>query len=974
MRFRILGSLEAEAGDGLLSAGPPGQQRVLAVLLLNANQAVPVTRLVDALWDARPPATAAKQARNTVSRLRKLLAPGGPAVRIETAGTGYRLCLPAAALDASLFEAQVRAADAAMAGQRDHEALLLLREALALWRGPALDGLTGQVIEAAAAAWDERRCAVMEKYYDCMLALGQHRGAVVDLTGQVAEHPLREKPAEKLMLALYRCGRRADALSVYARTRAQLAEELGLDPGPGLQRLHQQILCDDPALAPAPAPAGPAGNGHGGAVSPVPPPAAPVLAGPAFAVPHQLPPAARYFAGRAADLAALDELLAQLPRLGQPAGHPVRDRGTVVISAIDGTAGIGKTALAIRWAHQVAGQFPDGTLYVNLRGFDPAGPPVAADVVLRGFLGAVGIPPSHIPADEAAQAALYRSVLAGKRMLIVLDNARDCAQVRPLLPGSAGCLVVVTSRSQLTSLVVSEGAQPLTVGLMGTADARDLLTRRIGPARVASEPAAVAELIELCARLPLAMSIMAAQAAARPTRSLAELVAGLRQRPGRLTALSTGDPSTNVRDVFSWSYRQLSGPAAGMFRLLGVHCGPDISAAAAASLAGLDADQAAAALTELTRAHLLTEQVPGRYECHDLLRGYAAEQARDIDGDGGCAAAVRRVLDHYVHTADAAACWLSPTRPSLAPASPGPQVRPEPIGDDGQALAWFTAECDVLRAALRQADAGFEAHAWRLGCSLVPYFCLCVSWPEWAATSRLALAAAQRAGDLTGQASAHLSLGLATQRLGSPEPAGQHLRQAIDMFLRAGHQVGAARAEFDLAFTLVEQGRPDEALAHVRRAEGLYRAAGHPAGQATAVGAAGWCLVRAGRPAEALAACREGLALLSGLSYRLPEAYVWHATADAHHQLGQHHDAMACYGRALDLYGQVGERYFCGRALACLGDTQQAAGDHDAARGSWQQALSVFQELRHPDAREVEGKLTGPRPVMSSAVTARTGP
>ncbi len=285
MRFRILGSLEAEAAGGLLPAGPPGQQRVLAVLLLNANQAVPVTRLVDALWDAGPPATAAKQARNTVSRLRKLLTPGGPAVRIATAGAGYRLSVPAAALDASLFEAQVRAADAAMAGQRDHEALLLLREALALWRGPALDGLTGQVIEAAAAGWNERRCAVMEKYYDRMLGLGQHRGAVVDLTGQVAEHPLREKPAEKLMLALYRCGRRADALSVYARTRAQLAEELGLDPGPGLQRLHHQILSDDPALAPAPVPAGPAGNGHGAPVTPAPQPAAPAFAAPARAAP-----------------------------------------------------------------------------------------------------------------------------------------------------------------------------------------------------------------------------------------------------------------------------------------------------------------------------------------------------------------------------------------------------------------------------------------------------------------------------------------------------------------------------------------------------------------------------------------------------------------------------------------------------------------------------------------------------------------
>ena len=966
MRYGILGSLEAEAEGRRLPAGTPSEQKVLAVLLLNANHVVPVSRLVDSLWDGEPPPTAAKQARNAVSRLRKLLAPGAATAAIATEGTGYRLPVAAGALDAALFEAQVARAGTA-AG--DPQAAEILRGALALWRGPALAGLTGQLIEAAAAAWNERRCAVMEMYYDRMLRLGRHREVVVDLTTQLAEHPLREKPAEKLMLALYRCGRRADALAVYARTRAQLSEHLGLDPGADLQRLHQQILTSDPGLLPAlaaghgrrapvrTAPTGPAGAPGGPDGSLARPSCRPLTV-----IPRQLPAATRYFAGRSAELTDLDELLDQLRHSAQ-GSRASQDgasysTGTVVISAIDGTAGIGKTALAIRWAHRVAGDFPDGQLYINLRGFHPAGIPVTPAEALRGFLEALGIPPQQVPASLDAQAALYRTLLAGKQVLIVLDNARDCGQVRPLLPGSASCLVLVTSRSQLTSLVVAEGAQPLTLGLMSQDDARELVAQRIGSQRAASEPAAVAELIGLCARLPLAVSIIAAQAAARPDLSLADLAASLRQAPDRLGTLGTGDPGTDARTVFSWSYQQLTGPAARMFRLLGVHCGPDISAPAAASLAGLPAEAAHAALAELTRAHLLTEHAPDRYACHDLLRAYAAEHAHACDGDKGRRDAIRRVLDHYVLTADAAVMLLTPTRPSLVPSSPSQEVRPEAIGDEHQAVAWFRAECQVLLAAIRQAGAGFEEHTWQLAWALGPFFCLCVSWPDWAATGRLALAAARRLGDLTGQACGHNSIGLASQRLGVHDAAGAHLRQAIALFMQAGNKVGAARAEFDLGFAVLERSGPDAAGAHFRRAGDWYRAAGHLAGEATVVSALGLCQARSGRPAAALSAFQRALPVHAATANRTIEAYTWHASAEAQDELGQHDAAIVSYQRALELFDRIGERYYTARALSGLGDTQHATGDDKAASITWQQSLSILRDLQHPDAQRIEDKLT----------------
>ena len=492
-------------------------------------------------------------------------------------------------------------------------------------------------------------------------------------------------------------------------------------------------------------------------------------------VPRQLPACTAQFVGRSAELAALTSLLDRAVA-GLAGGG-----GAVVISAVGGMAGIGKTTLALHWAHQVADRFPGGQLYVNLRGFDPADAPVAPGEAVRGFLDGLGVDPALIPVDPQAQASLYRSLLAGRRVLVVLDNARDAGQVRPLLPGTATCLVVVTSRSQLPGLVAAEGARPLPLGLLPAAEARELLARHLGPDRAAAEPQAVAELIGLCAGLPLALSTVAARAAVQPGFPLAALAAELRDARGRLDALEAGDPATSMRAVLSWSCCHLDPAAAAMFRLLGTHPGPDISAAAAASLAGLAPRHARETLGTLTRAHLITDHVPGRFAMHDLVRAYAAEQASDVDSDTARRDALCRVLDHYLHTGLAADMLLRPGReppPSAHPPRPG--ARAEDLAGYDQALAWFEAERPVLLAAIAEAAAaGLVTHAWQI-CRAVENFAVIRGhWHDYARAQRTALAVAEQAGDVTGQAYAHRGLALAAPcPRRRPAGGGPHPRAA----------------------------------------------------------------------------------------------------------------------------------------------------------------------------------------------------
>jgi tetratricopeptide (TPR) repeat protein/transcriptional regulator with XRE-family HTH domain len=662
------------------------------------------------------------------------------------------------------------------------------------------------------------------------------------------------------------------------------------------------------------------------------------------AAPRQLPAAVADFTGRVAELHRLTEVMD-----AAGAGRP----GTVVISTISGMAGVGKTALALYWAHQVAGRFPDGQLYVNLRGFDPSGTPVTAPEAIRGFLDALGVAPERIPASPEAQAGRYRSLLAGRRMLIVLDNARDEQQVRLLLPASAGTLVVVTSRSQLTGLAATDGARLLCLDVLAPDEATELLVTRIGPARAAAEPGAVSDIADLSACLPLAVAIVAARAATRPSLPLAALADELRSASGRLDALDADDPAASVRAVFSWSVRHLSREAARMFRLLGIHPGPDISGPAAASLASCDRPQARRNLSELARAHLVTERAGGRYALHDLLRAYAAEQARDTGSEREREAATGRVLDHYLHTAAHAAQLLNPSHEPVVLAPPGPGTAPEQAADHRQALAWFEEEHQVLLSAVAlAAQSGFDVHAWQLPWALAPFLQTRGHWQEWVATQRTALGAATRLSEEAAQAVCSRLLAVAHSELGDYADSARLFSVSSTLYQRLGNRLGEAKVQFNLAALAEGQGRYADMLEHTQQALRLYQAIGDKASEAAALNNVGWTYGLLGDYEQARGFCRRALVLCTEVGHHWLEGYVWDSLGYAEHHLGNLGEAAACYQRALSLHREAGDRFTEAQALTHLGETRQAAGNLTQAREAWQQALVIFGDLRNHDAAD----------------------
>jgi tetratricopeptide (TPR) repeat protein/DNA-binding XRE family transcriptional regulator len=682
------------------------------------------------------------------------------------------------------------------------------------------------------------------------------------------------------------------------------------------------------------------------------PPGGPGPGGAGQAVPRQLPAAVAGFTGRAAELAALTRILNDAAGSGTP--------GTVVISAIEGTAGVGKTALALHWAHQVARRFGNGQLYANLRGFDPAGTPATPAEAICGFLSALGVPPERIPPAPDAQAALYRSLLADRQTLIVLDNARDEQQVRPLLPASRASLVLVTSRNQLSGLSAADGARLLALDVLTHAEAVQLLTARIGRARAAAGPDAIAEIATLCACLPLALTVAAARAAARPSFPLATVAEELRDTAGRLDILDAGDPLASVRTVFSWSYRQLSTGAARMFRLLGLHPGPDFTIPAAASLAAVAEPGTRSLLRELNRAHLITEHAPGRYTFHDLLRAYAADQAGAVDTEPERAAATGRLLDHYLHTAHSAAFRLEPTRIPIELAPPRPGVAPEQLASDHEAMEWFQAEHPVLVAAIGlAASTGFDMHAWQLPWTMADFLDRRGRWQQKVAIQRTAVAAATRLGDTAGQIESRRLLGTASSRIGDHEQARAHLGECLKLYQRVGDRRGEAKAHLFLGGAAQRQGRSDDALAHGNEALRLYQAIGDKAGEATLLNNIGYTHAQLGSYQQASVLCRRALALSAAIGRSSTEAYASDSLGYVEHHLGNFAAAASWYQRAIRLSQGLGDRVLEADALTHLGDTRRAAGELTQANQAWQQALAIFEDLQHPSADEVRAKLAG---------------
>jgi DNA-binding SARP family transcriptional activator/Tfp pilus assembly protein PilF len=913
------------------------RKAILAILALHAGEIVSTDLMADVVWGDDAPATALNTLQSHVSHLRTVL---GSKEAILAKPPGYVLDLADEGTDVRLAEGLLRQArqltDPA-------DAAAQLREALALWRGTPLADVTGIAwIEHQADRLGLLQEQIKRALAEARLMSGEHALLVPELERMVADHPLDEGLHEQLMLALYRTGRQADALATYHRLRMTLDEQLGIDPSRALRDLETAILRQDASFSV---------NMPAGTVTLMSPAASPPLTVPAVPVPAQLPPAIAGFVGRDAELASLDAIL---PRSVVKEAAPAR---AVVISAIAGTAGAGKTALALHWAHRVRDQFPDGQLYVNLRGFDTRMPVMDPGQALGGFFDAFGVPAERIQGDVEARAALYRSLLSGKRVLVVLDNARDTEQVRPLLPGSAGCLALVTSRNQLTGLIAAEGAYPLDLDLLTVTEAYDLLVRRLGARRVAAERQAAEEIVASCARLPLALAIAAARAAARPGFPLAAIAAELRQSASLLDPFDGGELAANARAVFACSYRALSSDAARLFRMLGLHPGPDISLTAAASLAGISAGQARTLLAELARAHLLTEHSPGRYAFHDLLRAYAAEQAHADEDDDARRDAIHRMLDHYLHTAERAAAHLNSSRDPAVATPPLQGVTCDDVADYQQALAWCTAERPVILAAVAQAPAGFGTYTWQLASALTCFLDLRGHWHDQMAAHTAGLAAARRQHDRVGQATAYRGLGLAYAGLRQFDDAHVHYLLALDMFRDVGHHTGQAQIHSNLAWMSAYQGRADEGLFHSRQSLTQFQAAGNRPGQAKALNNIGWHLAERKDYEEALDYCGMALAIVRELDDRNSQAYICDSLGYIYYHLGRHEQAIESYQHALTLFRTTSDAWGEANCLNYLGDVHDAVGEGDAARRAWIQALDILTRLDHEDADKVRVKL-----------------
>ncbi len=948
MRFGVLGPVQTRTGSGDLVVLPVKPRTLLAVLVLDAGRMVSRDRLMDALWSGRPPVSAVHVLATYVSALRKSLGLSQRELpRLVALGGGYRMEVASADADQLVFADLAARGRQALDSGDAAAASRLLDQALRLWRGdPAEDVTIDDQTGLICAGLAERRLLAEEDRSDAALLLGRGAELVPGLRVLTAAHPLRERLWGQLMTALHQAGQHAAALAAYRQVRAQLGAQLGVEPGPGLRELHEKILAGDVPARP-----------HRAALA-VPPP-----------VPRQLPARVSHFTGRAAELDRLDGALATgLAR-------------TLLITAVTGTAGAGKTALAIHWAHQVAGRFPDGQLYVNLRGFD-AEDPMPAGTALGWFLRALGVAGPGIPATVEERAAAYRSLLAERRMLVMLDNAADAEQVRPLLPAGPSCLALVTSRDALAGLIARDGAIPVMLDLLPHDDAVGLLTGLIGE-RAGADPDAVARLAACCCRLPLALRVAAELATARPGVPLTVLVGELEQRQRRLDLLKAGgDSRTAVRQVFSWSVRHLHPATARAFALAALHPGPDLDAWALAAMAGSGQQEADLMLRELARAHLVQLAGASRYTMHDLLRAFGRELAAQDRGGTGVKAALTGLLGYLQATAAAAADILYPAEAGEQPRGPAPTVPLPQFSGDQSARAWLDAERETLIAAAgHAASRGWRSHAMTLAGIVHPYLDAGGYFAEAAAVHHSALDAAELAGDTRGQARAQLHLGHIYRRQSRHQRALDYLERALDLARRAGdwpteYQVlfGLAminlsrgrypqasgyyqqildrgreagsrylqiRGLFGLGAIAVRTGRYPQAVRQLQQTADTCRADGEPIFLAASLIHLGYLRLRQGRYRQATEHLEQSAAICRDSGNQVAEAYATCYLAVAGLRQGQYRQPETQLREALARFRADGNRHGEAEALTHLGELQLRTARCQHARQDLERALAI---------------------------------
>lgn len=951
LRFCVLGPVRAWRGEEPLPTGSPQQRALLAALLLREGRTATAAELIDALWGEEPPSQALAALRTYASRLRKVLDPG---VLVSESG-GYAVRgLDAGALDLATAQDLGTEADKARAAGELHRARALLGRALHLWDGEPLAGVPGPYAEAQRVRLEEWRLQLLEARLDMDLEQARHGEAVSELTALTAAHPLRERLRELLMLALYRSGRQAEALAVYADTRRLLADELGVDPRPELRELQQRILRADPALAEPSAPA--------------PEPVA------AQVRPAQLPATVPDFTGRASFVTELSDMLASA------------EGRVMAVSALAGIGGVGKTTLAVHVAHRARASFPDGQLYVDLQG---AGQRAAEpETVLGSFLRALGTADSAIPDSLEERAALYRSVLDGRRVLVLLDNARDAAQIRPLLPGTEGCAALVTSRVRMVGLA---GAHLVDLDVMSPEEALQLFVRIVGEERVASEREAALDVVAACGFLPLAIRIAASRLAARRTWTVSVLAAKLADERRRLDELQAGDLA--VKATFELGYGQLEPAQARAFRLLGLADGPDISLAAAAAVLDLPAEDTEDLLEALVDTSLLESAAPGRYRFHDLVRLYARACAeRDERTPGERDAAMSRLLDFYLATAAGAyalerpgdrlvdhlhtarhpglvfedrhkaqdwlyteavsllACVRQSTQPAFLERAVDTLWAAVDLAESGTNSKAYESVAAALRDAAER-DAAPRAQARAL---------ICLAYVH-SITGRfdLAVRAAERSARLSAGTDplaacwAYNTLGVIAIYQKRFEDGEGLLTRAIEGFRACQDRAGEASALCNLSRIHLDSGRIHSAVSLAQQGTDMYDDMGHALKGANGRYALGLALTQSGRTSEAAARLQEALTVFQDSRQQLWAGMTLFRLAEV--DLAAQRPAQAAAGAelALGVLRDIGGDWRRGNVLVVLGRALSGIGQTGRAQVCWQDALALYEASGAPEAEAV---------------------
>lgn len=946
--FHLLGSVQVLVRGELLDLGQANKGKalcLLAVLLRSPGALVSTEAVVQRVWGEEP--RGADVRYKYVSWLRSALKPHG--VRIIHRDGGYLIDIEPDGVDLHRFRRSVRDAREHLRCRRAEDAKQSFNAGLSLWAGEALAGIPGAWAADFRAQLARERVDAMVDLIQLELSEGATPDVIAALTDLAGEHPIDERVAALLMTAFHKRGATADALAIYQSTREHIRMSLGVEPSHELRHLKEQLEAD---MSSRPEGSrleiGPAAVKHDDDyLSRIESSDKPDIDSSWMVPPRQLPPSIRFFTGRT------DEL-EKLSQISMEASSP----GTPGLCEITGTAGIGKTALAIHWAHRMVHHFPDGQLYVNLNGFSPRGDPLEPQEVIASFLDALAVPRNRIPRDPQGRSALYRSLLADRTMLIILDNARDSEQTRPLLPGSSSCFVIVTSRNRLTSLASREGALLIPLDLLAPPDATELLLRRCPAAPNADTTTAIGELVAYCAGLPLALTLVAARLAVSPGYQPADLLMQLKRARSRLDLAADDEPTADLRAVFSWSYHHLDADAAQLFRIIGLHPSTEMSFTSLVAMAGQSEGSVNASVSRLLAASLIEEKSPGRYRIHDLLRAYAIERAHAEDEMDERRTRMRRVFDHYLQTAYDASGLVDAQRDQISLPTPEQGVCGDHLSNRQDAMSWFAAEHSSLIAAIASSAAeGFEGYSWRLARSVSVYLSIRGHWEHRILVQSIALEAAQRVGDREGQAHALREIGLGNDRLGHYQEALRYLSMAVEAFISMNNIIGRARTCNDLAAVYDRLDNPAEALKMDLEALGLFRATDHRAGEATTLNSVGWDYARLGNNNAAIAHCTDALNIMAELGDRSGEAATWDSIGFAQHHLGMFGDAAVSFERALNLARALGERPLEGEVLFHLGKAQLDAGEIPRALANLRQSLVIMNELHDPSGPAVASVL-----------------